>query len=108
MNSMAFRLMASQEASTKRSPAIAGGKIGAPVTNLASIKVTPLMPLDAETRERHEIEAASDMWVAYCEGALDIDTGDILIVDSTNYYIIASGPWPTDEAFLELITTAEQ
>jgi hypothetical protein len=39
-------------ASTKRNPAVSGGKIGTAVTQVASLKCTPLDPVDAEARAR--------------------------------------------------------
>lgn len=44
--------LANVTASTKRSPGIVGGKVGTPVTSIASLTCTPLDPVDPELRQR--------------------------------------------------------
>lgn len=47
-----FRRQARLSASTKRSPAISGGKRGAPATHLTGLKCTPLDPASKEVKQR--------------------------------------------------------
>ena len=48
-STVGFRRMCSVTASTKRSPAMVGGTRGEPVTKLASIKCTPIDPINGKT-----------------------------------------------------------
>lgn len=61
MNSGSFRRMASKEASTKRPPAISGGKRSAPATNLTGLKCTPLDPVSAEIQRRVALDAPIEL-----------------------------------------------
>lgn len=47
-----FKHMATVTASTKKAATIASSQRGTPVAHIASLKCTPLDPLDAETRNR--------------------------------------------------------
>ena len=88
-----FRLFATVTASTKRSPAISSGKVGAAVANLTSLRCTPLDPVDPELRQRLTLNTPHEILQCYTEGGLDIVEGDILTVSSTDYPIRAVGEW---------------
>jgi hypothetical protein len=47
-----FRRMATKTASTKRPPALSGGKRGAAATNVTGLTCTPLDPVSPEVRQR--------------------------------------------------------
>ena len=70
--SNAFTLMASVSCSTKRSPAVAGGKRGKPANNLTDLKCTPLDRVNPET-------------VAQLKTEVPYNTRQTFISDSTNY-----------------------
>lgn len=59
--SRTFARLATVTASTKRSPAVVGGKRGAPALNLTGLKCTPLDPVDAETRQRLGLDTPHEL-----------------------------------------------
>jgi hypothetical protein len=97
---MSFDHFATVTASTKRPPAIAGGKRGTPAANLTSD------PVDSEIRERFGLNAPMELLQTFVEGGLDIKEGDLLVVSSVEYPIRAVGDWhwpPDDANYLHLI-----
>jgi hypothetical protein len=98
-----FTRMANVTASTKRNPAAVGGKIGLPATYLTGLKILPLMPVSKEIIERYQLKSPRKSFVTYTEGAPDIAEGDKLVIASIEYGIVAATPWPTDQAFFELV-----
>jgi len=103
ITSRAFSRMASVTASTKRSPAAAGGKIGVKTTNLASLAILPLMPVTSEVIEYYRLQSPRESYMTYAQGAPDIIEGDTLTVSAVDYPVIAVQPWPTDTNYLEII-----
>ena len=91
--SRAFGRFATVSASTKRPPAKASGKRGAPTENLASLTCTPLDPVDSEIRQRFGFTGPMELLQTFVQGGLDILEGDILVVSSTEYPIRALGEW---------------
>lgn len=91
--SAGFTKMATVTASTKRSPAVSGGKRGAATENIASLKCTPLDPVTAEVAERFGLQTPHERLTCFTEGDLDILEGDILVVSSVDYPIKAVGEW---------------
>lgn len=63
-----FRRMATVTASTKRSPAISGGKRGTPTTNLTELSCTPLDPVDAEVRQRLGLDTPHELLQTFIAG----------------------------------------
>lgn len=55
-------------ASTKRAPAMSGGKRGAPVTHLTGIRSTPLDPLDPEVAERLALNTPHELLQTVVDG----------------------------------------
>jgi hypothetical protein len=104
-----FTLMATVSASTKRSPDISGGIIGAAETHIASLSCFPLDPVDPEIQQRiPNLAGAQELLQTFVQGGLDIDEGDILIVSSTEYPIRAVEDWswphdPNDADYQRLI-----
>jgi hypothetical protein len=94
-------------ASTKRTPAKFGGKVGATAANLASVSIANPMPIDPELKEHYKIEAARRAWITFADTGEDILAGDLMTV--TNVFsdakIVAMGPWPADLAFQEIIVS---
>lgn len=93
MTSSSFSRLATVTASTKRPPATSGGKVAAPATNIASLKCTPLDPVDTELRERFGLDISITVKQSFADGVLDIRSGDILVVNSVEYPIKALGEW---------------
>jgi hypothetical protein len=90
-------------ASTKRAPAIAGGKRGAAVTQVVTLQCTPLDPVDPELRQRLALNTPHTLRQAYTEMA-DIEQGDILVVAGVDYPIRSCAEWEwRGTAFLHLI-----
>jgi hypothetical protein len=88
--------MAVVTASTKRNPAISGGKRGTPATHIASLTCTPLDPIDAEVRQRLMLDSPNiilETFVENADGTVDIVVGDILVVSTTEYPIKVCEDW---------------
>lgn len=96
MTSASFSRVATVTASTKRPPVISGGKAGAPTTNLTNIKTTRLVLADdaKELRETYQLGTLTNIFQCFTQGDLDILTGDVLIIGSTEYPIRLVQAWP--------------
>lgn len=107
MTSSSFARMATVTASTKRAPAVTGGKRGTPTTYISSLNCVPLAGIDPELKQRMGITALGELFQTVVSAGLNIREGDILVVGSTEYPIRAVGnyTWPpgTDEEFHVLI-----
>ena len=106
MGSAGFARFATVTASTKRPPAIAGGKRGSPATNVESLSCTPLDPVDPELRERLGLETPHELLQTFVEDGVDIKEGDLLVVGGTEYPVraVADWNWPPDAAdFVQLV-----
>jgi hypothetical protein len=64
-NTASFNRTATVSASTKRAGAVASGLRGAPTTNLASLKITPLDPVDAELRQRLTLKTPNQVYQTF-------------------------------------------
>ena len=107
---MSAKEAATTTASTKRPPALSGGKVGAPATNLASLLIVPLMPVSAETANVTRLDSPRTSYETFAFPGddnvnLDIENGDLLVVGSNEYKIVAVGEWerPSDGSFLHLV-----
>lgn len=63
-----FARMATVTASTRRAPAISGGKRGDPVTNIASLNCLPLTPISADVQRRLVLETPYQALQTMVEG----------------------------------------
>ena len=63
-----FPILATVTASTKRPPAMSGGKRGAPATSIASMKITPLDTVNAETAMRAGLDTPMNLLQTFCDG----------------------------------------
>jgi hypothetical protein len=88
----AFTRMCTVTASTKRTPAISSGKIGALATQVAGLTCTPLDPVSAEIRTRMGLESAHEVVQTFTEET-DIREGDYLVVSGKEYPIRAVAEW---------------
>lgn len=93
MSSPSFRRLASVTAATKRPPALAGGKRGAPETYLTNLRCTPLDPVDAELRQRLALDAAHELLKTLVDDAADVRPGDVLIVAGREYPVKSVADW---------------
>ena len=91
-------------ASTKRNPAIADGKIGAAVTNLASLAITAPMLMDAELKEQYGLDMARRGWILYAASGSDVKAGDKITVASyfTDAMVKYVEIWPSDIAYVAI------
>jgi hypothetical protein len=91
-------------ASTKRAPAISGGKRGTPTTKISSLLCTPLDPVDPELRQRLALNTPHELLQTFVKGALDILEGDILVVGANEYPIRSCAEWTWESSrFLRLV-----
>ena len=93
VRSGSFALLATVTASTKRAPAPSSGKTGVAVTNIASLKCTPLDPISAELRNRLQIKTAYELLQTFVDNGADVREGDQLVVGSKTYPIRAVADW---------------
>lgn len=109
---MALYGFAFKTASTKRAPAISGGKRGDPTTNLTGLSVTPLDPVEPELTERLNMRTQGELLQTFVENTaaetLDILEGDWLTFGGKDYPIrsCAEWVWPASvggDVFLHLI-----
>lgn len=80
-------------ASTKRAPAVTSGKRGEPVTHLATLRCTPLDPLDPETAQRLGLQTPHTLRQTFTDGSSDIMAGDVLVVSARDYPIRSVAAW---------------
>ncbi len=96
MTSASFARLAKVTASTKRNPLVGGVRAGY-TTSLASLKVTPLAPLEtsraAELHRMLNIGAAFRLLECYAQGNPDVKENDRLVIGSKEYSIRAALPW---------------
>jgi hypothetical protein len=90
---MSFARMATVTASTKRVGAIVDGLEPDPVTNIATLKCTPLDPVDPEVDQGIDGLSFREILQTFVDGGLDIVEGDLLVVAGTEYPIRAVGDW---------------
>jgi len=83
-----FSRMATVTASTKRG-AISDGMEAAFAEEIASLKCTPLDPVDPNISLRVEGLGWQELLQTYVDGGLDIVHGDLLVVGSTEYPVRA-------------------
>jgi hypothetical protein len=94
MTSPSFLKLASVQATTKGPATISGGKRGSPVAKIATaFYCTPLDPVTSEPVLANIIDSPQDVLQTSCDGTLDIEEGDILVVDSVEYDIKGVEPW---------------
>lgn len=94
MSSNSFARLATLTASTKRSPAIAGGKRGEPALHVPALACTPLDPVSAQTAQRIGLETPHTLLETYADGALlDVRASDVLVVGAREYPIRFVGDW---------------
>lgn len=113
---MTLSAMMTTTASTQRTPAIASGKIGDPVTNLQNVKITPVMFPDSrgqqEVRQAMGMEGtAIQVFECYTEPHTHIDSGvsvtqlpdirsgDRLIIGSITYVVRLAESQPATTSF---------
>lgn len=93
--SVSFNCMATVEASTKRPPAITGGKGGAMVEHIPALRCTPLDPVTAEIAQRFALGTPLELLQTFTLDA-DVREGDVLVVDDREYPIKAVADWRWD------------
>lgn len=91
--SASFQKLATVTCGTKRSPSVASGKRGVPVTNLSDLKCLPLDPVNPEIRMRLELDTPHEVLQTMVEGGPDIVEGDVLTVGSDEYDIRSVADW---------------
>lgn len=64
----AARRLMTVTASTKRQPAVVGGKRGTPVAHLTGLTCTPLDPVDAELVKRMALDTPHEKLQTYVDG----------------------------------------
>lgn len=85
-------LILNQFATTYRSPALSGGKVGPPKKYL-EIYIAPLWPARAEVTQEVPLNSPREAWETVTATA-DIRAGDLLQVDGAQYQIGAVARWP--------------
>jgi len=99
-NSPSFLRMATVTASINRNPAPVSGVRGAPIEIIASIKCTPLDPVEGELRMRLSLDTPHELLQTFFESTQDIREGDVVVVGTKSYPIRSVESW----SYLELTT----
>ena len=97
MTSAAFTLRATTTASTKRSPTLAGGKVGAATENVTRLKCYPLVQLrDPALVAQYATKAASLIYETFIQDDVDVLAGDVLVISGIDYLVVGVNayPWP--------------
>lgn len=84
--------LATVSASTKRAT-FSSGRRSAPTEQISSLDVTPLDPVSAELAQRLGLDTPHEVLQTFCEGDLDLQEGDILVVGTEEYPIRALEEW---------------
>lgn len=92
MTSASFASIATVPANTKRAT-VSGSKRGTPTAYLVGLSILPLDPVDAELRQRQDLQSNYRVSQTMVEGDLDIIIGDELTVSGTDYKIIGVEKW---------------
>ena len=95
---MSARAFCTVTASTKRNATVAGNKLGAAVTNLASLAITPLWPVSNQTLRILDLDSPRQMkecfHVPLAGVALpDVKERDLLIIGANSYPVDFVGEW---------------
>lgn len=92
-----FAEFLTETASTKRSPAASGGKVGAMTTNVSGLAIVPLMPVSPEVAQYLPLESPREAKETFLATA-DIVEGDRLVVDSVEYVVRSVAEWTDDSS----------
>lgn len=100
----AFDRFASETAATKRAT-LSSGKASGHTSYLTGVACMPLAPVDAETRNRPELQTFEVIKETYVKTGLDIIEGDLLTLGGVDYPIraVENWPWATGVAYLRLV-----
>lgn len=88
-----FSYFANATCATKRTPAISGGKRGAPSAYLSNVPCTPAYPVDAETLRRVNLNTPYQVRRAFVFGDYDIAEGDLVTISGTEYQVSRLEKW---------------
>jgi len=90
--------LATLTASTKRPPAVVGGKRSVPVAHLSGIACLPLVPVEPQRANEYRQRPTTGTPVALLEtftvGEHDVAAGDTLILGAKEYRVVAAATWP--------------
>ena len=93
-SNVVFSKLATATLTTKRPPAISGGKRGVPVAYLTTpIKCTPLASVNPEIASRLNLGTPFELKEVYVFEDADIKEGDIATIDSIDYRVVAVAEW---------------
>jgi len=98
--STAFLCFATLTISTKRSPAVTGGKRGTPTTFLTGVKAMPLDPVSPELRQRLALNTPHELLQTYVLGTQDIREGDFVVSGTQEYPVRSVAEWPSSDGVL--------
>lgn len=81
-------------ADVERSPAISGGKRGAPTVVFSGVKITRPLPLDADIQNRLGLNTPHERLQSYLLEDQAVREGDILVLAGEKYPIASVEEWP--------------
>lgn len=105
---------ATLSASTKRPPAVSGGKVGSPATHLTGLTIVPLLPASADLVQEAQLKNPREGKVTYIfpdpevgNTMPDVLEGDLLVVSDVEYLIhmVKEWPRPGSGSYLEVLVT---
>jgi hypothetical protein len=99
-------------ASTKRPPAVSGGRVGSPTTKLPALFIVPLLPVGADLVEELQLQNPRELKetcaFANVNNVLpDVAEGDILTVAGVDYlvYYVKEYTRPSEGSFLHILVS---
>jgi hypothetical protein len=97
-------------ASTKRSPDVASGRVGAAVEYLTYLSCTPFYPVDAELMQRiPRLAGRQELLSVFVDASADVVEGDLLVIAGTEYPIraVEDWTWPPTALVFRLLVVEE-
>lgn len=84
---------------------ITSGKRGEPTTQFTNVPCMPLMPVDAETRNRLALDTPNFLVMTIIAGTYNVRRGDVITLEGIKYPVATVEAWPfrTDDPRTRLI-----
>ncbi len=88
-----FTRLLTKTASVSRAT-LSGGKRSTPTVVIVALPCMPLMPVDAETRNRLALDTPHQLMQTMIPGTYSVRRGDVLTLEGVDYPVATVEPWP--------------
>lgn len=89
-----FTRLLTKTATVKRAEIVSGKRGGTPETVISNLPCMPLMPVDAETRNRLALDTPHQLMQTMIPGTYSVRRGDVLTLEGVDYPVATVEPWP--------------